>query len=878
VPETVVTAMFRNRADGIVFATLGQGAMVYRDGKLETLMTLEQMPGSIVISMAEGSDGSLWLGTRDTGLYRFRENTLTAIAGVPDQKINCLLPAGRGALWIGTDNGVVRWNDGRVTTGEVPASLAQVRALVMHEDRDGNVWVGTASHGLLRANAHGVASADPDDPRSRDTVTAIFEDRDRNIWIGSTRGLERLRDGVFSTYAGPHGLPANQRGPIYVDHGGRTWFGPAGGGLYWLRGREVVKVPDAGLSKDVVYSIAGNAKEIWVGRQRGGLTRLRLQANAVESDHYTQAAGLAQNNVYSLWIARDGSVWAGTLSAGVSHFRNGSFTTYTVDQGLASNTISAILEASDGRVWLGTPNGLSVRIREGARDGWRQLTSAHGLPSNEVNAIFEDSLKRLWVGTASGLALIAGAGINTTLPVPTPLRASILGIAEDRIGWLWIATSDGLVRVHRERLANGGLVDGDLRQYGLADGLLGIAGVKRHRSVVSDPRGRIWFSTSAGLSVVDPVRAAALTPPPLSQIEAVYADERAIELQEPLRMPSGPHRITVAYAGLSLAVPERVSFRYRLDGFDSYWSAPKNDRQAEYTNLGPGDYRFRVQASNGDGLWNGAEATLAFQIAPAFWQTRWFQSSMVLGVALLAWAAYRVRMRQLARRLNVRFEERLAERTRIAQELHDTLLQGFVSASMQLHVAADRLPPDSPAKPALARVMDLMGRVIEEGRNAVRGLRGTSAELQDLAQAFSGVQQEFAPEQTDYRVIVEGRPRPLNPVIRDEVYRIGREALVNAFRHSGAKSIELQLEYAAGHLRMLVRDDGRGIDPERVQAGSDNHWGLSGMRERAERIGARFKVWSRASAGTEVELSIPGRVAFRQEAAGHAGTEPGDMS
>jgi signal transduction histidine kinase len=218
---------------------------------------------------------------------------------------------------------------------------------------------------------------------------------------------------------------------------------------------------------------------------------------------------------------------------------------------------------------------------------------------------------------------------------------------------------------------------------------------------------------------------------------------------------------------------------------------------------------------------------------------------------------------QVARQLNVRFEERLAERTRIAQELHDTLLQGFISASMQLHVTADRLPEDSPARSSLSRVLDLMARVIEEGRNAVRGLRSSAGLSHDLEAAFSGIREELGDEaRADYRVVVEGQPRPLNPVIRDEVYRIGREALVNAFRHSGAKRIEIELEYASSGLRILVRDDGRGIDPAVLRAGSDGHWGLPGMRERAEGIGARFKVWSRASAGTEVELSVPGHIAF----------------
>lgn len=265
----------------------------------------------------------------------------------------------------------------------------------------------------------------------------------------------------------------------------------------------------------------------------------------------------------------------------------------------------------------------------------------------------------------------------------------------------------------------------------------------------------------------------------------------------------------------------------------------------------------------------GVVAVAVVKGAPPFWGTWWFRAGGALAALGALLASYRIHMRQVARQLNLRFEERLAERTRIAQELHDTLLQGFVSASMQLHAAAERLPDDSPARAPLDRVLELMRSVIDEGRNAVRGLRSSHRASDDLEHAFSGIEQELAgPGQAGFRVTVEGRPRPLHPLIRDEVYRIGREAVVNAFRHSGAKRIEVELEYAASRLRVLVRDDGRGIDPEVLRSGREGHWGLSGMRERAERIGARLKVWSRDEAGTEVEMSIPGHIAFPEATPG----------
>jgi signal transduction histidine kinase len=275
------------------------------------------------------------------------------------------------------------------------------------------------------------------------------------------------------------------------------------------------------------------------------------------------------------------------------------------------------------------------------------------------------------------------------------------------------------------------------------------------------------------------------------------------------------------------------------------------------------DYEPAPLTINLPNVGNGVIAIAVVEGRPPFWRTWWFRLSAVLLALFALFALYRWRVHQLRTQLTVRFEERLAERTRIAQDLHDTLLQGLVSASMQLHVANDLLPDDAKAKPMVGRVMQLMSQVIEEGRDAVRGLRSTSGNADDLETAFSRAGQEFGNEQIkDYRVIVEGTPRQLHPIIRDEAYRIGREALANAFRHSGGNKIEIELEYSAKQLRILVRDDGAGIDPEVLHSGRDGHWGLAGMRERAESIGARLKVWSRTNAGTEVELLIPGDVAF----------------
>jgi len=862
-PESVVTAMERGPDASILAATLGRGAMVARDGRLDMLVDTSALPGaSFVISIARTPNGEFWLGTRGAGVLRVQGSRVARFTdGLPDLKVNSLLAFADQTVWIGTDKGVVRWTGTEIGRAGVPAALTNLQALAMIRDRAANVWIAAGPDGLVRVDDRGRASRSPAGSSPVPTVSSVFEDREGNIWIGTDRGIERWRSPIFTAYSTPQGLPPSAVGPVYVDDRGRTWFAPTNGGLYWIDDGVVGRVTDAGLDRDVVYSIAGSGDDVWVGRQRGGVTRLRRAANGWSASHFTEADGLPQNSVYAVSLTRDGALWAGTLSAGASRIANGGVTTFTTANGLAANTITSIAEGIDGTIWFGTPGGLSAY----ARGAWRTYTTRDGLPSNDVNTVFVGPRGILWAGTTDGLAFVQNGQLQACRGMPAALRGSILGLAMDRTGALWFNTIDRLFRVDRERLLRCEVRGEDLREYGVADGLPAVDSVKRHRTLTTDSRGRVWLALSRGISVADPGSGPAdpRTVPALTNLESMSADGGPVDLTGPIRIPAGRRRIAFAFTGLSLSVPEHVRYRYRLDGFDREWSEPTADRQTVYTNLRYGHYRFRVVASNSEGLWNGSEASVAFEIRPMLWQARWFQSVAVVASIGIAVGLYRYRLLQLSRQLNVRFEERLVERTRIARELHDTLLQGFVSASMQLHVVADRVPDDSPVKPALGRVLDLMGRVIEEGRNAVRGLRSSANEAHELEQAFSGIQSELAGEQTTaYRVIVEGEPRQLNPAVRDDVYRIGREGLVNAFRHSGATAVEIEIEYTPGELRVFVRDDGRGIDPDVVRAGAAGHWGITGMKERAERIGGHLTIRSRASAGTEIELRVPGRAAF----------------
>jgi PAS domain S-box-containing protein len=666
--ENGTTAMARGTSGAVLLSSLAEGTLTYSDNRFRSLSSAALLtdaarvanseapdqqatpfswfdrlaaPTSVVISMAQTDDGKIWLGTEHQGLFYLQNGRVSSVSnGRVDTKMNCLLPLQNSELWVGTAKGVLRWSGKKLTLAGVPSSLHNLDVLSILRDRDSNIWVGT-SRGLFRYNANGLSLLSTHETSG--PVAALFEDRDGNIWIGSTRGLERLRDSAFVTYSLPN-LKSQSMGPLHVDSGGRTWIAPIQGGLRWLKEGKSGVVTADGVANDVVYSIAGAGKDdVWVGRQQGGLTHLRYSGNSFTAKTYTQADGLAQNSVYAVHRSRNGTVWSGTLISGVSELKNGHFTNYTTTDGLAANTISSIAEGPDGTMWFGTPKGVSAMSQK----GWRTYTANDGLPSEDVNCLLQDSTRILWIGTAEGLAYLSDEHVHVPRGAPESLHAPIFGIEADKNGWLWIATSDHVLRVPRDKLLSGVVKAVDVREYDQADGLESTEGVKRSRSVVSDSAGRIWFSLSRGLSVVNPSQIDDNSVPALPHIEAITADNSPANLAASVRIPPSPRRITFEYTGLSLVVPGRIRFRYFLEGFDSSWSQPVAAREAVYTNLGPGSYRFRLVASNSEGLWNGPETAIALNVAPAYYQTYRFRLSCISVFIALLWALYRWRVHRL---------------------------------------------------------------------------------------------------------------------------------------------------------------------------------------------------------------------------------------
>jgi signal transduction histidine kinase len=378
------------------------------------------------------------------------------------------------------------------------------------------------------------------------------------------------------------------------------------------------------------------------------------------------------------------------------------------------------------------------------------------------------------------------------------------------------------------------------------------------------PDGRLWFANGVVLQMIDPDHLTANALPPPVHIEEVIADRKSYSPGKDLRLAPLTRDLEIDYTALSFVAPQKVRFRYKLEGRDAAWQEPGTRRQAFYSDLRPGRYRFQVIACNNDGVWNDAGATLDFMVAPAWYQTNWFRALCLVAGGFIVCAIFRLRVRQISRAINARFDERLAERTRMARDLHDTFLQTIQGSKL---VADDALDPSTDPirmRQAMEQLSLWLARAMQEGRAALNSLRTATAQTNDLAEALRRVTEDgVVPSSMAVAFSVVGDAREMHPIVRDEVYRIGYEAMHNACMHSGASRLEVELRYG-DDLALRVSDNGTGIDPAIVDGGKDGHFGLQGMRERAGRIGGKLMLRSSSSSGTEIKLIVPGGIIFRK--------------
>jgi len=776
-------------------------------------------------SVAVAPDGSIWVGatqpSRGLGLLKLVDGKLQAyvVPGLDGSKLAMSLPYvdRHNALWVGTqDEGLYRLHEGRVERFRARDGLSGDTIQGMFEDREGNFWVMT-TRGIESFRDLRVTSVTSREGLSADLANAVLARRDGSVWINTWHSIDVLRNGKITSINTRNGLPGDEVMGMFEDRAGLLWVG-IDLDLYVLEDGKfnIIRRPDGGHLGVFRGAVEDAAGDLWILTTRPfSLMRLRDRKLVEE---ITRPFILTDRTL--ALDARSG-VWLGLNNGDLGHYHDGKLDRIPFNRDRYTGAVTGLVTFPHGGVLGSSAFGL-VAWRDGTARTMNAATN--GLPCDDIHTLLVDGSGALW--------LYANCGV--------------IEIPAEQVELWW---RDPSARV-RFRLLDA--LDGAQPAYGafFPRGSVGLD-------------GRLWFANASVVQLIDPQRLAGNPLAPPVKIERLVADRTDYPLQEGVQLPPNVGDLQIDYTGLSFTAPRKMRFRYRLAGHDADWQDVGTRRQAFYTDLPPRDYVFEVTASNNDGVWNQAGSRIAFSIAPTFYQTRIFAVLCVLAAVGAMWFIYLMRIRQVEARARIRAEERIEERERIARELHDTLLQGLLSASLQLSVANQQIPPEAPAKSLVEKILKLLRQVSEEGRNAVRGLRTRAQPADALERALSEIPADLAMDaQTQFRLRSEGTQRALRPAVRDEIYRITREALANAFRHSGASNVETVLEYSPDALRVTIRDDGRGMDPDVLQSGREGHWGLSGMRERSSRIGARLKVLSAPGSGTEIDLVVPGGAAF----------------
>jgi ligand-binding sensor domain-containing protein/signal transduction histidine kinase len=858
-------------------------------------------------STGEDRAGRFWVGTTQT-LDEFDRNTgkvkrhvLTGESGI--------------GLWFHEDRFGVFWivygPDGSIATFDPktnkltrygfdsrgPESDLKNPAYALLEDHEGTMWFGTAVRGLLKFDRehrrfisyHNLPG--DNDSLAGNRVIALFQDREKNIWV-CMHDVEphffATRPPPFTKFTNPSGsrnsISPGLVGALYEDRQGVLWVGV---------NRSLVRIdrkiglsssfqPDAGSEvlsiiedePDVLW-IAGTNPLLRYNRKTGELRRYIHD----RSDPSTLCSGVVQR----LLIDHRGTLWAATWD-GLCRFHplTQRFTTYKPDPKTRGLNYYAIAEDPQGNLWLG--GNLGLHRFDPNTDQFtvysHKSDDPHSLSDNRVLAIHFDRAGSMWVGTQNGLDKF---NPRTNTFVVYNERDGMGGnvvscILEGQRGLLWMSTNKGVSSFdpRTQKFSN----------YTVADGLPG-PDFTGWGACFKSAAGEMFFGGFSGVTtffadqvVADAVVANAFVPPIVLTDFRLFGRpvtlspgsplKKAVNYTDTITLSHSQNIFSIEFSALSYFNAATNRYRYMLEGLDQKWNEVGSDqRLASYTTLPTGTYMFHVQGASRRGPWSEPGAQLRIQILPPWWATRWFRITCLVLILLLVWGVHRYNLHQLTIQFNVRLEERVSERTRIARELHDSLLQGFQGLMFRLQAVRNLLPGRaSEAVQALDIALERGDKAIAEGRDTVSDLRQSIVGESDIAQALAALAEELAPQSghgavPGVRVLVEGEQKELNPMVRDEIYRIGREALRNAFRHAKAQKIEAEITYGDSEFLLHVRDDGNGIDPHVTNQGARaGHWGVPGMRERATSFGGKLEVWSEVGAGTEVELTVPGAIAY----------------
>jgi len=809
--------------------------------------------------------GRVWAGTQ-TGIEICSISACQDFALLANTSVHALAETPQGNLWIGTDTGLHFYDaakpDRPLQSCTEADGLPSARVSLLFYDHEGALWIST-SGGIARMVNGKIESFTPREGFSSNSVLSIAEDREGNLWLGTeSGGVDILRDRKFTTYTAEDGISDDHILAVTQDHAGTVWLGTSGGGLDHADPATIDKdgfsalTTANGLSSNIVLSIASAPNgDLWIGTP-DGLDRLHGSKVTI----YTSADGLADDFVRSLYFDASGTLWIGTRR-GLSQLQNGKFTTWTALDGLGNDLVGAMLQAPDGGMWISTLGGLT----RWSNGGFHNYSERDGLSNRVITALHQDPDGTLWIGTnGGGLNRWRNGVFKAIRPDGAPLPANIYSILADDNGNLWFSSNSGIYSADRNALneyADGAVQSVRVSAYGIADGMkISEASSGGHPAAWRMQNGTLWFATLRGVATVDPAHLAVNRVPPLVVIEQFSVDDKPVPeaaLPEPgsapLKIAAGSRRFAFDYAALSFSAPNKVRFRYKLEGFDHAWIDAGSQRSAWYTNLPPGHYIFHVIAANNDGVWSAYAASFAFDLRPYFYQTIWFYLLLALATALLGYGIYLWRLRQVESRFNAV----LAERNRIAREIHDTLAQGFVAVSVQLQIIGRTLSQSADtARQHLDQAQELVRTGLEEARRAIWELRSQNSENQDLASRLIQMAERVtASTEVKPAVEVHGTYRPLPAGTESELLRIAQEAVINVVRHADATRVDIHLDYAPQRIAMTVADNGRGFAAD-APSMADGHFGIIGMKERAQQIGGSVTVTSKAGEGTQISVEI----------------------
>lgn len=878
--------------DGDLWASTPEGlkripSSNFNQFTLSGLVSYSPGPGKAnsILSIHFSRSGVLWVGTAD-GLFRFEGDQFVAVGprvsthriveapnghllvitergfnefagdelvphpqllaqlGVGEKEIFDVLRDRSGNTWYCTAMGVARETNGKIEKLGTYARMGH-RGIRVHEDPQGTIWIGK-EEGLFRATSQGLELL-----ADRMEVRSFFSDRDGNLWIGTNGdGLYRFKDSAVRMFTIKDGLPNNVVMSV-VAHDGAVWMGTNCGGITRFDGTnfQTYKEPE-GLLNTCIWALAVDVNHaLWIGTWGGGAFRYHNG----QFTQYAKSQGMADDVVTSIVAARDGSVWFGTLG-GVTRLRNGQLQTFAPAKDFANQSVTGMFEDRDGVIWVGTQYGLYRLVND-------QFERLESVPQIVVSPLGADRFGGLFVGLDIEPGPVTWRFDKDRVDIMKEVSA--YDIVETEQGELWFG-GNNISRVLPGSFDHVRARDEPLSYEAFSpdDGLPTSQTSGSDRSLALHD-GKLWVATPQGLAMFDLGRFPITNAKPAIYLTDVTIGRNKERASREIVLPPGTNHVEIHFAAVELSAPEKIRLQYRLDGVDSEWlDAPRNP-VAIYSNIPVGTRALRIRASNRNGVWDREGVVFNITQQPYFYQTRWFMALMFVLGALLIMLLYRLRVTQISRQMSARFDERLAERTRVARELHDTLLQTVQGSKMVAEHALKNSADQARMVRAMEQVATWMGQATEEGRAALNSLRASTTEKNDLAQAFRRAIDECARgSRTEVSFLVDGASREMHPVVRDEVYRIGYEAIRNSCAHSGADRLEVKLEYAH-NLTMRISDNGVGIDSDVVEKGKDGHFGLRGMKERAERISSKFTLVSSPDSGTAITLVVPGRVAFR---------------